>query len=129
MVPCSLSPTIAKTHYTQNHKWKRHISHSHLNCQAPPGSPVELVLPLPLCCELSCFCCNDYSLLLLSYLTYAGSVIRTLPAALVDSIYRISIISFLTVLPQSLHANLSLALVYTFRVRLCGPDLKVWPYS
>ena len=42
------------------------------------------------------------------YHTYAGSVI-TLSAATVDNIYRISIIS-LTVLPQSLHANLSLGL-------------------
>ena len=84
--------------------------HSHLNCQIPPGSPVELVLPRPLCCKLSCFCCHGYSLLLLSYLTYSGSVIRTLPAALVDNIYRIFMISFLTVLPQSLHANLSLTL-------------------
>ena len=113
MVPCSLSLTIVKTHYIQYHKWKRLISYSHLNCQIPSGSPVELVLPRPLCCELSYFRCRGYSLLLLSYFTYAGSVITTLPAALVDNIYRISIISFMTVLPQSLHANLSLALVYT----------------
>ena len=68
MVPCSLPPTIAKTHYTQYCKWKRHISHSHFNCQIPPSSPVELVLPRPSRCELSCVCCHGYCLLLLSYL-------------------------------------------------------------
>ena len=36
----SLFLTITETHYTQCHKWKRHISHSHLNCQIPPGSLV-----------------------------------------------------------------------------------------
>ena len=38
MVPCSLSPTIAETHYTQCRKWKCHISH--LNCQISPDSLV-----------------------------------------------------------------------------------------
>ena len=48
------------------------------------------------------------------YHTYPALVIGTLSAAPVDNIYKISIISFLTVLPQGLHANLFLALVYTF---------------
>ena len=73
---------------------------------------VELVLPLALHSELSPFFCHDYSLLLLSYLRRI--VIRTLPAVPVDNIYRISIIFHFTVLPQSLYANLYLALVYTF---------------
>ena len=102
-------------------------SHFHHNCQISAGSHVEMVLPRSLCCELSCFCCHGYSLLLLSYLTYAKSVTKTLPAAVVDNLYRISIIFFLTVLPQNLHLNLSLALVYTFCFRSCGPDLEVWP--
>ena len=33
MVPCSLSPTIAETHYTKCGKSKRYIFYSHLNCQ------------------------------------------------------------------------------------------------
>ena len=75
LVFCSLSPTIAEIHYTQCHKWKRYISQSHqivkflqfLQCW------VELVLPHPLSCELSCFCCHGYSLL--PY-TYAGKSLR-----------------------------------------------------
>ena len=61
--------------------------------------------------ELFHFCCYDYSLLLLSYLSRI--VIRILLVVCVDNIYRTSII-FLTVLPTSLHANFYLALVYTF---------------
>ena len=87
------------------------------------------------------------------YHTCAGSIIRTLPPVSVDNIYIIyyyfiiclfichqlyrktikhywiSSISFLTVLPQSLHANLSSALVYTFYFRAlvqtlrCGPSV------
>ena len=123
MVPCSLFPIIAKSHYTQYHKWKRHISHFYLNCQIPPGFPVELVLPRSLLFELSYFCCHGYSFLLLSYLCK----IRTLPAAPVDNIYRISTISFLTVLPQSLHSNLSLALVYGFYFRSLVQTLRFGP--
>ena len=128
MVPCSLSHTIAETYHTQCPKWNYHIFHTPilivqflqvLQCR------VEMVLLRPLCCELSRFCCHGYSLLLLSW--RSRIVIKTLPAASVD-IYRISIISILTVPPQSLYANLALApasslhfLFSTFR-----PDLEVW---
>ena len=79
-------------------------------------STMELVLPCPLRCELSCFA----AMVTASYYyhTYAGSVSRTLPAASVHNIYRISMFC-LTVLSQSLHANL-LFLIF-------GPDLEVWP--
>ena len=73
------------------------------------------MLPCSLCCELFCFRCHGNSLLVLSCLHRI--VIRTLPAVPVDSIHRISIISFFTVQPQSLYANLSSALVYTFYFR------------
>ena len=61
------------------------------------------------------------------YHTYAGSVIRTLPAATVGNIYRISIISFLAVVPQILHANLSLAVVYAFYFRSLVQSLRYGP--
>ena len=119
MVPCSFSPTIAKTHYTQYHQWKHYIFHSHFNCQIPPGSPqwnwscyVLYAVSFP---AFAAMVTASYY-----YHTYAGSVIRTLPAAPVDNIYRISIFSW-TVLSQSLHANL-LFLIF-------GTDLEVWPYS
>ena len=117
-VPCSFSPTIAKTHYTQYHQWKHYISHSHLNCQIPPGSP-----------QWNWFCHVLYAVSFPAfaamvtasyyYHTYAGSVIRTFPATPVDNIYRIFI--FLAVLSQSLHANLLFLIFDT--------DLEMWPYS
>ena len=78
---------------------------------------MELVQPYPLCCELfSAFA----DMVTASYYchTYAGLVIRTLPAAPVDNIYWIFIFS-LTVLPQSLYANLLFSIF--------GPDLEIWP--
>ena len=74
LVPCPLifNSDIFKLQYTQCHKWKRHISHSHLNRQIPPDSLVlSGICPTTqsfLHCELSRFCCHNYSLLLLSYL-------------------------------------------------------------
>ena len=63
------------------------------------------------------------------YHTYAWSVIGTLSAAPVDTIDRISIIFFLTVLPKSLYANLCLTLIYCLYFRplvhtlRCGPTV------
>ena len=83
----SLFSTIAETHYTQYHKWKRHISHSHLNCQIPPGSPLKLVLQHPYAVSFPAFAAMVTAFCY--YHTNAGSVIITLPAVLVDNIYRI----------------------------------------
>ena len=115
MVPCSFFPTIAKTYYTQYHKWKRHIFHSHFNCQIPPSSPqwnwsCHAFYTVSFSAFASMVTASYY------YHTYAVSVIGTLPAAPVDNIYRISI--FLTVVPQSLHTNLIL---------IFGPDFEAWP--
>ena len=113
MVPCSFSPTIAKTYYTQYHKWKRHIFYSHLNCQIPPSSPqwnwsCHALYAVSFPAFASMVTASYY------YHTYAVSVIGTLLAAPIDNIYRISI--FLTVVPQSLYANLFLILAQTLKL-------------
>ena len=55
------SPVIAKVHYFQYHNWRRHLSHSSMNCQVPEASSEELLLSRPIRC-------HGHSLLLSSYL-------------------------------------------------------------
>ena len=75
-------------------------SASHLNCPIPTVSLLELVLS-----HLA-----FASTVKASYNCHKSVVRKTLPAALVDTFYRTLLIFFLTVLPLSLYANLSLAL-------------------
>ena len=62
------------------------------------------------------------------YHRYAGlsSVLRTLPAASLDNIQDFHHL-YLTLLPQSLYANLALAPVYTFYFRSFVPTLRCGP--
>ena len=64
----SSPPVVAKFRYSQYHKWRRHISHSHLNFQVPEVSSEELLLSHPICCEFSRLRCHGHSFLLSSYL-------------------------------------------------------------
>ena len=67
-IPCSLPLVVAKVLLFQNHNWRRHISHSYMNHQVPEVSSEELLLSLPIRCELSRLRCHGHSLLLFSYL-------------------------------------------------------------
>ena len=104
--PCPLPPVVAKVGYFQYHNWRRHISHSYLNYQVPEVSSEELLLSLPICCELSRLRCHGHSFLRI----FTGSVGRRILLVVpVDTLYRTSIISSSTVLPLNLFVNLSLA--------------------
>ena len=67
-IPCPLLPVVVKVRYSQYHKWRRHIHHSHLNFQNPEVSSEELLLSRPIRYELSRLYCHGHSLLLSSYL-------------------------------------------------------------
>ena len=67
-IPSPLPPVIAKVRYSQYRNWRRHISHSHLNFQAPGVSSEELLLSRSIRSELSRLRCHGHSLLLSSYL-------------------------------------------------------------
>ena len=47
-IPCPIPPVIAKVRYLQYHNWRRHISHTYLNCQVPKFSSEELFTPYSL---------------------------------------------------------------------------------
>ena len=105
----SLSPANAKKRYIQYHKWRRHISTFPFPSQ-PSHSysfPEELVLSCPISFELSAF----PSMVKAIYYCCKSVVRKTLHAAPVHTFYRTLTISFLPVLPLSLYAILSLALM------------------
>ena len=109
--PLSLSPTIAKTRYTQYHKQRSHICTFlfHLNCVICTVSPEILIFSYPLCFELSAFALIA-SMVITSYYCPKLAATKTLPAAPVDNFYWTSIIFFLTFLFLRLYANLFLVL-------------------
>ena len=106
-IPCPLPTVIAKIRYLQYHNWIRHISHSYLNYQVPKVPSEELLLSRPIHCELSSFRCHGHSLLFSSYLHRISRKENSACIA-VDTLYRTSIISSLTVVPLNPFVNLSL---------------------
>ena len=92
-IPCSLSPLISD--------WRRTVSSKFFGTQVPSVSTEELVLPPHARCVLSRLRCNGHSLISLE--------LRILPAALVDTRPRTSLISFCTVQLRTLCTAHSLA--------------------
>ena len=97
--PLSLFLAIAKTRYTQYHKWRRYISTypSHLNCPVRTVSPQKLVFHAPVSFELSSFAFTVKA----SYYCRKSAVWKTLSAAPVDTFYGALTISCLTISPMS----------------------------
>ena len=100
--PLYLFLAIAKTRYTQYHKWRRHIyTYSfHLNCPVRTVSPEKLVFHAPVSFELSSFAFIVKG----SYYCRKSAVRKTLSAAPVDTFYRALTVSCLTISPLSLYA-------------------------
>ena len=123
-IPSPLPPVITKVRYSQYRNWRRHISHSHLNFQVPEVSSKKLLLSRSIHMSSSVFAAMVTVFFYLHIFT--GSVgRRILIVVFVDTLYRTSIISSLTVLLLHLFPNLSLAPLSLFLIY--GPDLGVWP--
>ena len=73
-IPCSLSPLISHIHSSLISGWRHTVSSKIFDTQVPSISTEELVLPHHARCVLSCLCCNEYSLLLGSYLSRIGKI-------------------------------------------------------
>ena len=123
-IPCPLPPVIAKVHCSQYRNWRRHISHSDLNFQVPEVSAEELLLSRSIRSEFPVFAAMA-TVFFYPHI-FTGSVGRRILLVVpVDTLYRTSIISFLTVLPLNPFVNLSLAHLSLFLIY--GPDLGVLP--
>ena len=103
-----LSPKLVTPSITNGDVTFLH-SPSNLNCLVPTISPLELVLSRLICFELSAFASKFKA----CYSCRKPVVRKSLPVSLVDTFYRPLIISFLSVLPLSLYANLCLVLQST----------------
>ena len=121
----ALSPQlVAKVRYCQYRNWRRHISHSHLNFQVPKVSFGGSFFLAPYAVSSSVFAALVTVFFYLHIFT--GSVgKRLLIVVPVDTLYKTSIISSLTVVLLNPFANLSLAPLSLFSIY--GPDLGVWP--
>ena len=105
-----------QTCYNQYHKWIRHISFSDLKCQVPPVSPQEMVLQRFISSELSAFAA-------MATASYLHRISDKKNSSTYGILFKISTISYLTVLPLSLSVKLSLALHCLFSI--FGPGLGV----
>ena len=73
-IPCSLSPFTCRIHSRLISNWRCTASSKYFDTQVPSISTEELVLSRHARCVLSRLCCNEYSLLLGSYLSRIGRI-------------------------------------------------------
>ena len=73
-IHCSLSSLISRIHSSLFSDWRRTVSSKYFDAQAPSISTEELVLPRHARCVLSRLCCNNHSLVLVSYLSKIGRI-------------------------------------------------------
>ena len=122
-IPCPLPPVIAKIGYLQYHSWRRHISHSYLNCQVPKVSSEELLLSRPICCELSRLRCHGHSLLLSSYLDRISRKENSACSACRHPLQELNHLLLDCPASEPLRKSIFGSSLFLS----CGPDLGVWP--
>ena len=120
------SPSIiAKVRYSQYRNWRRHISHSHLNFQAPEVSSEELLLSRSIRCELSRLRCHGHSLLLSSYIHRISRKENSARSACRHPLQNLN--HFLLDCPASEPLRKSISGSSLSLLSIHGPDLGVWP--